>query len=310
MGGTVWATSSGVAGAGSAFHARIRVGVAEGRPVEPPVALPALTGRRLLVVDDNDTNRRLVVRHATAWGMVVTDASSGANALEALQRDGPFEAVVLDLMMPVMDGFDLAAEIRRRVGGRLPLVMLSSVGHEVNKDPRYVALEFAGHLVKPLKPAALRAELSRALGAAADADAGPSRRSGLPPELGRQHPLRILLAEDNAVNKELALKLLERMGYTADVAVNGAEALAAVENGTYDLVLMDVQMPEMDGLEATRQIVERIDAARRPRIVAMTANAMDGDRERCLEAGMQGYISKPIRTNELVEALRTASRLT
>jgi CheY-like chemotaxis protein len=128
----------------------------------------------------------------------------------------------------------------------------------------------------------------------------------LDPEHAARHPLRILLVEDNAVNQKLALRLLARMGYRADVAANGLEAIQAVERQAYDVVLMDVQMPEMDGLEATRHIVEHVDPARRPWIVAMTANAMDGDRERCIAAGMQGYISKPIRVDELVGALLTA----
>jgi CheY-like chemotaxis protein/anti-sigma regulatory factor (Ser/Thr protein kinase) len=146
--------------------------------------------------------------------------------------------------------------------------------------------------------------------AAADATLqGPAPRSGSSepdPEQATKHPLRILLAEDNAVNQKLALKLLSQMGYVADVAANGVEVVAAVERQRYDLVLMDVQMPDMDGLEATRRIVEDVAAARRPWIVAMTANAMDGDREKCIAAGMQGYISKPIRVNELADALLTA----
>ena len=125
----------------------------------------------------------------------------------------------------------------------------------------------------------------------------------LDPAQAAAHPLRILLAEDNAINQKLALKLLSRMGYEADVAANGVEAVEAVERTAYDLVLMDVQMPEMDGLEATRRIVATVPVERRPWIVAMTANAMDGDRERCIEAGMKGYISKPIRVDELVDAV-------
>jgi signal transduction histidine kinase/DNA-binding response OmpR family regulator len=307
MGGAVWAESSGVTGEGSRFHVRIEVGLADGgQPARAPLDMPGLLNRRVLVVDDNDTNRRLVVRHATAWGMLVTDASSGANALEALERDGPFDVVVLDLMMPVMDGFDLAAEIRARAGRDLPLLLLSSVGHEVRKDPRYVDAGFAAHLIKPLKPAALRAALGEALGAPAQERAAPARTASVPTGLAEQHPLTILLAEDNAVNQKLALKLLERMGYSADVAANGAEAVAAVEQRRYDLVLMDVQMPEMDGLEATRQIVAR-QGPNRPRIAALTADAMQDDRDRCLAAGMDDYLTKPIRPAELVEALERAA---
>jgi signal transduction histidine kinase/DNA-binding response OmpR family regulator len=306
MGGTVWAESAGVPGQGSAFHVRIVAGGSGAQRAPGAVTLPGLMGRRLLVVDDNDTSRRLVVRHATAWGVHVTDASSGPNALQALEQDGPFDAAVLDLMMPAMDGFDLADELRARAGTRLPLLLLSSVGHEVRKDPRYLAAGFAGHLGKPLKPAALRAALAQALGAAPGAKQAPTRRAVVPTGLAERHPLTILLAEDNTVNQKLALKLLERMGYTADVTGNGLEALEAVERSHYDLVLMDVQMPEMDGLEATRRIVKR-HGTDRPRIVALTADAMQDDRERCLAAGMDDYLTKPIRPNELAEALERAA---
>jgi len=304
MGGTLWAESAGAPGQGSQFHVRIAAGVADGQPARA-AAMPALMGRRLLVVDDNDTNRRLIVRHATAWGMAVTDASSGPNALEALERDGPFAAAVLDLMMPVMDGFDLAAEIRGRVGDDLPLLLLSSVGHEVRSDPRYQSAGFAGHLLKPLKPASLRAALGELLGAPA-ADASPAKGSGLAADVAERHPLKILLVEDNVVNQRLALRLLGKMGYDADVAGDGAEAVAAVERARYDLVLMDVQMPEMDGLEATRRIIEGC-GDERPRIVALTADAMQEDRDRCLAAGMDDYLSKPIRPAELTAALERAA---
>ena len=307
MGGTVWAESSGVPGEGTRFHVLIGAGVADAQPARPD-AMPALVGRRLLVVDDNDTNRRLIVRHASAWGMLVTAASSGASALEALEREGPFAAVMLDLMMPGMDGFELAAEIRRRAGGDLPLLLLSSVGHEVRSDPRYVAAGFAGHLLKPLKPASLRAALGAVVGAPEDgAAAATSRPSALPADLAERHPMSVLLAEDNAVNQKLALRLLEKMGYAADVANDGAEAVAAVGRARYDVVLMDVQMPEMDGLEATRRIIE-LHGDDRPRIVAVTADAMQDDRERCLAAGMDDYLTKPIRPGELAEALERAAR--
>jgi signal transduction histidine kinase/CheY-like chemotaxis protein len=307
MGGTVTAQSTGVAGKGSWFDVSVNVGLSAGQPARLTVP-PALLGRRLLVVDDNDTNRRLVARYAAAWGMTVTDASSGANALAVLEREPPFDVAVLDLMMPAMDGFDLAAEIRRRPGGGLPLLLLSSVGHEVRKEPRFLASNFSGLLVKPIKPATLRQALTEALGAVGDAAAPVDRRrTELPPDLAERYPLTILLAEDNLVNQKLALKLLERMGYSADVAGNGLEAIAAVDQTRYDIVLMDVQMPEMDGLEATRRIITG-HGSDRPRIVALTADAMQGDRERCLAAGMDDYLTKPIRLAELAAALENTAR--
>jgi signal transduction histidine kinase/DNA-binding response OmpR family regulator/HPt (histidine-containing phosphotransfer) domain-containing protein len=306
MGGTVWAESEGVPGKGSQFHVRITVGVGQGATAGT-AAMPALMGKRLLVVDDNDTNRRLVVRHASGWGMLVTDASSGLNALDAVERDGPFVAAVLDLMMPEMDGFELAAELRKRVGEDFPLLLLSSVGHEIRNDPRFIRSRFAGHLLKPLKPAALRAALSEIVGAPEEAAPAPAKGAALPADLAERFPLTILLAEDNKVNQKLALRLLEKMGYAADVANDGAEAVAAVGGRQYDLVLMDVQMPEMDGLEATRRIIE-LHGAARPQIVALTADAMADDRERCLAAGMDDYLTKPIRPAELAEAIERAAQ--
>src|SRR4051794_21833116 len=305
MGGTVWAESDGVPGRGSAFHVRIAAAVAEAPP-ERAAAMPALMGKRLLVVDDHDINRRLIVRHATTWGMVVTDASSGPNALEAVGRAGPFDVAVLDLMMPGMDGFDLAAELRRRLGDDFPLLLVSSAGHEIRSDPRFARARFDELLLKPLKPLALRAALGAVVGAPEE-PAAPEKAAALPADLAERFPLAILLAEDNAVNQKLALRLLEKMGYSADVANDGVEAVAAVDGGRYDVVLMDVQMPEMDGLEATRRIVERHRGAR-PRIVALTADAMQEDRERCLAAGMDDYLTKPIRPAELAEALERAAR--
>ena len=305
MGGTVRAESDGVPGRGSAFHVQIAARVAEAPP-ERAAAMPALMGKRLLVVDDHDINRRLIVRHTTTWGMLVSDASSGPNALEALERAGPFDVAVLDLMMPGMDGFELGAELRRRLGDDFPLLLVSSAGHEVRSDPRFAGARFDQLLLKPLKPLVLRAALGAVVGAPEEAPAA-EKGPALPTDLGVRCPLRILLAEDNAVNQKLALRMLQKMGYDADVAGDGTEAVAAVGDRPYDLVLMDVQMPEMDGLEATRRIVERHGDAR-PRIVALTADAMQDDRERCLAAGMDDYLTKPIRPAELVEALERAAR--
>ncbi len=199
--------------------------------------------------------------------------------------------------MPDMDGIALARALndgaRKR---RIPVIVLSSVGSHDFKDAPIV-----GSLTKPVKPSALHDALADALGRAL-----PSARTSRKPtdaKAGEQHPLRILLAEDNAVNRKLALKLLEQLGYGADVATNGLEAVEAVEREPYDVVLMDIQMPELDGLEATRRIRAADLAHPQPRIVAMTANAMAGDREACLAAGMDDYLSKPIRPPELAAAL-------
>ncbi|RPI67704.1 MAG: response regulator, partial [Geobacteraceae bacterium] len=186
-------------------------------------------------------------------------------------------------------------------GSKLPLILLSSLGGNAGELQSGI---FAASLVKPIRPSALFDSLVGIFDTQVQTQAlAAAPKSGLDAEMAARHPLRILLAEDNAVNQKLALRLLSQMGYRADVEANGLEAIQAVERQIYDVVLMDVQMPEMDGLEATRQICARWETGKRPHIVAMTANAMQGDREMCLEAGMDDYLSKPIRVNELVSAL-------
>jgi signal transduction histidine kinase/DNA-binding response OmpR family regulator/HPt (histidine-containing phosphotransfer) domain-containing protein len=306
MGGTMWAESEGISGRGSRFHMQIFVGAASGAPAHAASHAAPLRGKRLLVVDDNATNSRIVERHTRGWGMDVVLAGSGSEALETLGRGVPFDVAILDYMMPEMDGLELAMEIHKQ-HDRLPLVLLSSVAlAEVRQDPRYAKARFTEYLPKPLKPSNLRSALTTALGEIDEAKHAPTAAQELDPEMSAKYPLRILLTEDNAVNQKLALRLLEKMGYGADVAGNGLEAIESVQRQTYDVILMDVQMPEMDGLEATRQIIKRW-GEERPRIVAMTADAMQGDRERCLEAGMDEYLTKPIRTAELVGALQRAS---
>jgi signal transduction histidine kinase/DNA-binding response OmpR family regulator len=301
MGGTMWAESK--AGAGTTFHFTI---VAEGAPtLAPRLDLrqqpPPLQGRRLLVVDDNDTNRRIVVHHIHAWGMLARDTASAAEALEWIRRGDPFDLAILDLHMPEMDGLTLARAIRaQREAQVLPLVLCSSLGRsELDADHAV----FAAQLAKPLKPSQLYDALLGIFAGQAPLTRPTQAPPRLDPEMAQRLPLRILLAEDNAVNQKLALRLLGQLGYRADVAGNGLEAIAALERQRYDVVLMDVQMPELDGLEAARVICQRWPRAERPRLVAVTANAMQGDREECLEAGLDDYISKPIRVGELVAAL-------
>ena len=204
--------------------------------------------------------------------------------------------------MPGMDGVQLATRIRE-AGHTLPLVLFSSLGRQDNSSGL-----FAATLAKPLHQSQLFDTLVTLL--AAD---GPTRSAApvaakprLDAGMAERHPLRILLAEDNVVNQKLALRLLQQMGYRADLASNGIEAIESIERQTYDVVLMDVQMPEMDGLEASRRITAKWQPHERPRIVAMTANAMQGDREECLAAGMDDYVTKPIRVDALVEALNQA----
>ncbi|MFH1086264.1 MAG: GAF domain-containing protein, partial [Chloroflexota bacterium] len=318
MGGRMWAESTGVPGQGSSFHFTIRAqaaAVPESR-ARWSGEQPILRGKRLLIVDDNATNRRILALQTRAWGILARDTASPHEALEWVRRGDPFDLAILDMHMPEMDGPTLATEIRQlRPAEALPLVLFSSLdlssrGERSASD----AALFAAYLAKPLKPSALfDALLGLFTGEAARTAAGPApapaAEGAAAAQPGVLRPLRILLAEDNAVNQKLAVHLLTQMGYRPDVAANGVEVLRSLERQPYDVVLMDVQMPEMDGLEATRQICARWARGQRPYIIAMTANAMQGDRERCLEAGMEDYVSKPIRVDELRNALAQARAL-
>jgi len=296
-------------GHGSEFRFTIRAASAEGavRPRrELRGAQPTLAGKRVLVVDDNETNRRILAAYVDTWGMTARLTGSPREALTWIQAGEPFDVGILDMHMPEMDGVALATAIREhRPPAALPLLLFTSLGRrEAGGD----SVGFAAHLMKPIKPSQLFDALVAAVASQPTrVDKRTPSRLELDPEMAQRHPLRILLAEDNVVNQKLAQRLLEQMGYRADVAANGLEAIAAIERQPYDVVLMDVQMPEMDGLEASREITRRWPREGRPRIVAMTANAMQGDRELCLAAGMDDYVSKPIRVEELIAALdRTA----
>jgi len=229
-------------------------------------------------------------------------------ALAWIQAGEPFDVGILDMHMPEMDGVALARAIREhRTAATLPLLLFTSLGR---REAGAESVGFSAHLTKPIKPSQVFDALAGVLaGQPTRVEKRAPSRLELDPEMAHHHPLRILLAEDNVVNQKLVLRLLEQMGYRADLAANGLEAIAAIERQPYDLVFMDVQMPEMDGFEASREITRRWPGDRRPRIVAMTANAMQGDRELCLAAGMDDYMSKPIRMEELVAALeRSAAR--
>jgi GAF domain-containing protein/DNA-binding response OmpR family regulator len=302
MGGRMWAESAGP-GQGSTFHFTVVTPLAEQPLVDRrdfTGQQPALAGQRVLVVDDNATNRKVLALQTGKWGMLPQDTSSPAQVLQWLDAGERFDVAVLDMHMPEMDGLALARQVRERVP-KLPLVLFSSLGRREAGDTDGL---FSAYLSKPLHQSQLFDTLVGLLARdearrAAQPRAKPSMDAGM----AARHPLRILLAEDNVVNQKLALRLLSQMGYRADLASNGVEAIECVERQTYDVVLMDVQMPEMDGLEASRRISTRWPQGRRPRIVAMTANAMQGDREACLSAGMDDYLTKPIRVDALVAAL-------
>jgi signal transduction histidine kinase/DNA-binding response OmpR family regulator/HPt (histidine-containing phosphotransfer) domain-containing protein len=313
MGGTIWVESPALSplqagerkgGPGSTFHFTIRAEAAPALAPRPHLQSiqPRLEGQRVLIVDDNATNRHILNLQTLAWGMLPRDTGSPHEALSWVVRGDPFDVALLDLQMPGMDGTMLAGEIRRvRDAVQLPIVMLSSLGP---REARAGEIELAAYLMKPIKSSQLYNALVGIFGTEqavvpVDEMAGPH----LDAEMARRHPLSILLAEDNVINQKLALLVLERLGYRADVAGNGIEALQSLRRQHYDVILMDVQMPEMDGLEATRAIGREFSGERRPRIVATTANAMKEDRDECFAAGMDDFVSKPIQFDELVAAL-------
>jgi PAS domain S-box-containing protein len=307
MGGTIWAESEGLSGRGSTFHFTIQAQPARShqdaylQPLQPD-----LGGRRVLVVDDNATNLHVLQLQTQAWGMCPRCTASPTEALSWIRQGAAFDVAILDMQMPEMSGLEMAAEIGRLCDASLPLVMLTSLGPR-EADP--VGIEFAAWLTKPIKASQLYNVL---VGVLADSPRPVQRRERVTrpqfdAQMGQRLPLRILVAEDNVINQQVALSFLERLGYNADVVANGREVVQSLQRQPYDLVLMDVQMPEMDGLEATRCIrgmsQAELAGQAQPRIVAMTANALGEDRQACLAAGMEDYISKPIQVTELVAAL-------
>jgi PAS domain S-box-containing protein len=308
MGGRMWVESE--QGRGSTFHFTARFGLSNSpAPRQATVGLARARELAVLVVDDNATNRRILHEILTLWGLMPTAAGSGREALALMHRAAeagePFPLVLLDNMMPEMDGFMLAEEIRNHPGlAGSTLMMLSSADRRDNAV-RCRELGVTAYLTKPIR----RAELLSAILAVVGDPGGEKVRagSGVRSAIGRgERPLRLLLTEDNLVNQKLAIRLLEKRGHSVVVAGTGREALEALAGESFDVVLMDVQMPEMDGFEATSVIREREKATGgHVPIIAMTAHAMKGDRERCLQVGMDGYISKPLHANELFEAVES-----
>ena len=308
MGGRMWVDST--VGNGSTFHFTI---LTQPTPGTVPALLkgsqPELADARLLIVDDNPTSGRLLALQARKWGMQPRDVQSGERALELIRQNEPFDLVILDMHMPEMDGLTLASEIRRLRGSRTPpMLLLTSVGDAVEllEDP---VSPIAAWLTKPVKQIQLHDVLLQVMGGTKRSNRKVIPANKLDRTLAQRLPLHLLLADDNVVNQKVALRLFDQMGYRIDIAGDGLEAVHAWERQHYDILFMDVQMPEIDGLEATRRIRQREEElAKGPNpklpttIIAMTAGAMTGDREKCLMAGMNDYLSKPVRP-EAVQAL-------
>jgi len=312
MGGRIWLESE--LGKGSCFHFTMPVGVAGASAAPEPMERGQLAGLRVLVVDDNPTNRRILAEMLERWGMKAVTAESGVEAVAALEQAQesatPFALLLADVNMPLMDGFTLVERIRQQDGlRRTTIMMLTSVGQR-GDAARCRQLGVAAYLIKPIGQSQLLDAILNVLGPKAREAEGARQPTGLVTRHSLregQRKLRVLLAEDNAVNQRLASRLLEKRGHSVVVAGNGREALKALKEGEFDLVLMDVSMPEMDGLEAARAIraAEQATGTHLP-IIAMTAHAMKGDRERCLDAGMDGYVSKPVQARDLFQAAEAA----
>ena len=312
MQGDIWVESE--PGQGSCFHFTAKLGVATDQVREPKPSPRAvdqglLNAVKVLIVDDNATNRHVLEGTVKIWGMLPVVASGAQEALDLLENaraDGPFALILTDAHMPELDGFDLVAQIKNRPGLSQAVIMMLTSGEQSGDPAHCRELGIAISLTKPVARADLHSAILTALGRKREAPPAADSRSAEPDASPAPAPakLHLLLTEDNLVNQRLALRILAKAGHRVELAGNGRECLAALERSTFDIVLMDVQMPEMDGFEATAEIRkrEKVTGHRLP-IIAMTAHAMTGDRERCLAAGMDDYISKPIRSSVLMELL-------
>ncbi len=305
MGGRIWVESEVSRGSVFAFEIEAAVEPVEPRPTEPGAG-DGLAGRRILLVEDVATQRRLLGAELQSRGALPVPVADGAAALARLGEDERVDLVVIDRTLPGTDGVALAREIRAHPAGcDLPLILLSPLGAS---EAAAGAELFAAQLSKPVKTAALFAALGAALRPLVERGAGEAVAAPPAPRMGQLHPLTLLLADDIATNRRVVQLMLQRLGYTTDMATNGREVLEAVARRRYDVVFLDVQMPEMDGLIAAREIVGRWPREQRPFLVALTAHAMDGDREQCFAAGMDEYVVKPVHAAEIERVLTEVVR--
>lgn len=298
MGGTIGVSSQ--PGVGSTFSFSIRT--TAGLSKHPPININSISehaGKRVLIVDDNQTNRTILKTQLESWDLAPVAAASGVEALNILSADNRYDLVLTDMQMPYMDGVRLSQSIRDRYP-QLPIILLSSVGDEYKKHHTHL---FSAVMTKPIKQQLMFKHVLAGLqnkGKALNEGKQPSKLNG---ELGKTFPLNILVAEDNQINQQVILYILQKLGYEPTIVENGLQAIDLVKRDSFDIVLMDLQMPEMDGLEATRHI-RKIPMLNPPVIIALTANTMEGDAEECYDAGMNDYIGKPVKLDELLSKLR------
>ena len=303
MGGKMWAEST--LGGGSTFHFTVSVRAdRDAAPFALAGRQPRLADLRILIVDDNVAVRETLAHQTARWGMVPECVEHPVSALELIKRGEQFDLAIIDMHMPEIDGLTLATEIHKLpAAAMMPLVLLLPMGQRA-ETPQSAHLSFAHTVSKPVKSSQLAETLIRALLSPKAATPPPAKPKEEQTLAGKM-PMRILLTDDNAINQKVATRILQQLGYQPDLAGNGCEAIAALDRTPYDLIFMDVMMPEMDGLEATHTIRQRqkdgahANYQRRIIIVAMTAQAMQGDREKCLAAGMDDYLSKPIRPKDI-----------
>ncbi|MCB0664703.1 MAG: response regulator, partial [Saprospiraceae bacterium] len=303
MGGSIGVKSEQDKGSSFYFTIDTRIGI-EAAPTYVAFGMESLQGKRILVVDDNTTNLKILKAQLNLWKYQSVLASSGEDALRKMAQSRPFDLVLTDMQMPEMDGVELAQKIKARYP-KIPIVILSSMGDTSHK--KYSDL-FSAILTKPVKQHELFQEILRQFkNPSATTKIKEVTTERTHTDFARDYPANILVAEDNLINQLVIQKTLNRLGYQPTIVENGHKVLEAVKNKDYEIILMDVQMPEMDGLEATRQIRNQHDL--QPAIIAMTANAMESDREECLLAGMNDYISKPLSIEVLKDKLKKWSRV-
>jgi CheY-like chemotaxis protein len=305
MHGKMWVESNGEGGSNFFFTIIVKAAPVSSQFTRKGQIQPtALQGKRLLIVEDNATHRKILTLQAQSWGMLAHPTESGTEALKLLNLRGHFDLAILDMYMPEMNGLELAQKIREFPEyQQLPLVMLSSLSIS-RSEIEASQVDFAATLNKPIKQFQLQEVLTHILGDNSEQSLAIAKVKSSNQNFDKAtFPLRILLAEDNLVNQKVAIHMLKRIGYQADIVMNGLEVIERLKHHDYDVILMDLQMPKMDGMEATRRIISDFPGHRCPTIIAMTANALEGDRQECLDAGMHDYVTKPVKIEQLAHAL-------